>query len=137
MSFFSGDFPYQPGDYKAVIKYDSKLFSRKAKQFISKLLLVNPEQRLGHQSQGGVQTIKRHSFFKDICWNDVYFRRMNPPFVPDLNTSGVDLKYFDKEFVSIPAEISISEEVEDRTGFEDFEYINPDHRKVQRGQGSN
>lgn len=48
-----------------------------AKDLISKLLEKNPKNR------PKISAIKDHVFFKDICFDDIYKMKVEPPFKPD------------------------------------------------------
>ena len=63
---------------------------------ISKLLTVNPKQRLGY-GPNDAEDIKAHPYFKDVDWNKYLKKEITPPFVPKLKNDQ-DLKYFDKAF---------------------------------------
>ena len=63
---------------------------------IKKLLIFDPKLRLGSGADGG-EKIKSHNFFKNINWQDVWDRKLTPPFVPKLKNEQ-DLKYFDSSF---------------------------------------
>ncbi len=71
-----------------------------AKDFIQKLLVVDPNQRLG-SGPNGTQEIKNHNFFNGINWNDAKMRKIRPPFIPKLK-SDTDLRYFDTMFTDEP-----------------------------------
>ncbi|XP_035154542.1 serine/threonine-protein kinase Sgk2 isoform X2 [Callithrix jacchus] len=59
------------------------------------LLHKDQRQRLG--SKGDILEIKNHVFFSPINWDDLYHKRLTPPFNP--NVAGpADLKHFDPEF---------------------------------------
>ncbi|XP_022448072.1 serine/threonine-protein kinase Sgk2 isoform X2 [Delphinapterus leucas] len=59
------------------------------------LLHKDQRQRLG--SQTDFLEIKNHVFFSPINWDDLYHKRLTPPFNP--NVAGpADLKHFDPEF---------------------------------------
>ena len=63
---------------------------------ISKLLAVNPKQRLGNGSNDD-DDIKAHPYFKDVDWNKYLNKEITPPFILKLKNE-TDLKYFDKAF---------------------------------------
>ena len=63
---------------------------------ISKLLTVNPKQRLGY-GPNDAEDIKAHPYFKDVDWNKYLKKEITPPFVPKLKNDQ-DLRYFDKAF---------------------------------------
>ena len=83
--------------------YKKKIFMpnyvcKEAIDLISLLLVPNPKKRLGY-GPNGANDIKKHEFFADINWEDLYNKKVKPPFVPELD-SEVDLKYFDIGFTS-------------------------------------
>ena len=81
--------------YKEEILFDKKI-SEEAKDLIINLLIFDPKSRLGSGVDGG-EKIKNHNFFKGVNWKDVWDRKLEPPFVPNLK-SDQDLKYFDSSF---------------------------------------
>jgi len=81
--------------YKEKIPFDNKI-SEEAQDLIQNLLIFEPNLRLGSGADGG-EKIKSHKFFKDINWQDVWDRKLEPPFVPKLKNEQ-DLKYFDSSF---------------------------------------
>ena len=81
--------------YKQEIIFNKKI-SEDAKDLTKKLLTFNPEERLGSGTEGG-DNVKNHPFFKDVDWDDVWAKKINPPFVPQLKSES-DLKYFDSSF---------------------------------------
>uniref|UniRef100_A0A9J8DBG1 non-specific serine/threonine protein kinase n=1 Tax=Cyprinus carpio carpio TaxID=630221 RepID=A0A9J8DBG1_CYPCA len=67
-----------------------------AKSLLSGLLQKDPKQRLG----GGpddAKEVMQHKFFAGIEWQDVYEKKLVPPFKPQV-TSETDTRYFDVEF---------------------------------------
>lgn len=59
------------------------------------LLHKDQRQRLG--SKADFLEVKNHVFFSPINWDDLYHKRLTPPFNP--NVAGpADLKHFDPEF---------------------------------------
>uniref|UniRef100_A0AAX7TD43 non-specific serine/threonine protein kinase n=1 Tax=Astatotilapia calliptera TaxID=8154 RepID=A0AAX7TD43_ASTCA len=79
------------------IKFPRTL-SADAKSLLSGLLIKDPNKRLG----GGpddAKEIMRHSFFGTIDWQDVYDKKLVPPFQPQV-TSETDTRYFDEEFTA-------------------------------------
>uniref|UniRef100_A0A4W4HBZ7 non-specific serine/threonine protein kinase n=1 Tax=Electrophorus electricus TaxID=8005 RepID=A0A4W4HBZ7_ELEEL len=69
-----------------------------AKSLLSGLLKKDPKQRLG----GGpddAKEIMKHKFFAGIVWQDVYEKKLIPPFKPQV-TSETDTRYFDEEFTA-------------------------------------
>ena len=83
-----GNLPYPP------------YLSPDARNLLEALLTRDPTRRLG----GGpldAQEVKCHPFFRGTDWQAVLERRYVPPFRPSLQED-TDVKYFDKEFVSMP-----------------------------------
>mmetsp|Transcript_20477 Transcript_20477/g.56774 ORF Transcript_20477/g.56774 Transcript_20477/m.56774 type:complete len:721 (-) Transcript_20477:358-2520(-) len=58
--------------------------SPECRDFITQLLVKNPEKRLG--GKNGAEDIKAHPWFKDIEW--AMLRNEQPPFVPNATDSG-------------------------------------------------
>ncbi|EGG22420.1 protein serine/threonine kinase [Cavenderia fasciculata] len=71
--------------------------SDEARDFIDKLLALNPQSRLGYN---GAEDVKAHPFFKDINWSTI--RTQKPFFVPVLEDLQ-DTSYFDarKQFYDL------------------------------------
>ncbi|XP_040830921.1 RAC-alpha serine/threonine-protein kinase isoform X5 [Ochotona curzoniae] len=69
-----------------------------AKSLLSGLLKKDPKQRLGGGSEDAKE-IMRHRFFSGIVWQDVYEKKLSPPFKPQV-TSETDTRYFDEEFTA-------------------------------------
>uniref|UniRef100_A0A8C5HA23 non-specific serine/threonine protein kinase n=1 Tax=Gouania willdenowi TaxID=441366 RepID=A0A8C5HA23_GOUWI len=68
------------------------------RSLLSGLLKKDPMQRLG----GGpddAKEIMQHKFFAGIEWQDVYEKKLVPPFKPQV-TSETDTRYFDEEFTA-------------------------------------
>ncbi|KAI5108229.1 RAC-gamma serine/threonine-protein kinase, partial [Silurus meridionalis] len=79
------------------IKFPRTL-SADAKSLLSGLLIKDPNKRLG----GGpddAKEIMRHSFFAAVDWQDVYDKKLIPPFKPQVS-SETDTRYFDEEFTA-------------------------------------
>uniref|UniRef100_A0A8C1ILM5 non-specific serine/threonine protein kinase n=1 Tax=Cyprinus carpio TaxID=7962 RepID=A0A8C1ILM5_CYPCA len=79
------------------IKFPRTL-SADAKSLLSGLLIKDPNKRLG----GGpddAKEIMRHSFFAMLDWQDVYDKKLVPPFMPQVS-SETDTRYFDEEFTA-------------------------------------
>jgi len=68
-------------------------FSDEVKDFISKLLERNPEQRLQDTA-----VMKQHPFFSTINWDKLYAKEVQPLFVPDVQ-SPEDVSNIDQEFL--------------------------------------
>lgn len=72
---------------------------RDSVSILQKLLTREPELRLG-SGPTDAQEIMSHAFFRNINWDDVYHKRIRPPFVPQI-TSATDTSNFDTEFTSV------------------------------------
>ena len=54
-------------------------------------MIKNPKERLG--SKGDAEEIKKHPYFKDVNWDDVYNKKIPPP---SLKVKGGVTEYFSK-----------------------------------------
>uniref|UniRef100_A0A6B2G4Z2 Ribosomal protein S6 kinase beta-2 (Trinotate prediction) n=1 Tax=Myxobolus squamalis TaxID=59785 RepID=A0A6B2G4Z2_MYXSQ len=68
-----------------------------AKGFIQALLKKNPTERLGY-GPGDWNDIKQHAFLRNILWDDLYNRRLKPPFDPSV-ANELDFKNIDSMFL--------------------------------------
>ena len=78
------------------VKYPQWM-SSDSRDLISSLCTVNPSQRLGNISSGGVSgtaLVKSHPFFKTIDWDALYHRRIKGPIIPKLKNAA-DASNFD------------------------------------------
>jgi len=71
------------------------------KSLLRGLLCRDPELRVGGGVDDGDE-VKHHNFFADVDWVATFERRMTPPFKPNVEHLG-DVKYFDEEFLNLPA----------------------------------
>jgi len=80
-----------------------EFLSKDVTDFILKLLVKDPRQRMG----GGptdAEEVKGHRFFRTINWDDLLRKNIPAPFVPKIN-SDTDVSNFSEEFTSmIPAD---------------------------------
>merc|ERR1712182_156717 len=65
------------------------------------MLYKDPNRRLGGGPTDG-EEVKAHPFWAGSDWVAVLQRRITPPFKPNVGADG-DVKYFDKEFLDMPA----------------------------------
>lgn len=63
---------------------------------LQRLLLRDPIRRLG-ASEADAEDIKRHPFFRDVNFDDVYHKRIPPPYFPTIGNP-TDVSNFDQEF---------------------------------------
>ncbi|KAG5924880.1 Serine/threonine kinase [Claviceps capensis] len=66
---------------------------------LQKLLTREPEQRLG-SGPTDAQEIMSQPFFRNINWDDIYHKRVEPPFKPSIKNA-TDTSNFDSEFTSV------------------------------------
>lgn len=83
---------------RAELTYPSHM-GASAKSLCQGLLLRDPSRRLGRESE---EEVKAHEFWCKLDWDAVFQRRIAPPFKPDVSSRS-DVKYFEKEFVELPA----------------------------------
>jgi serum/glucocorticoid-regulated kinase 2 len=67
--------------------------SEECKDFISKLLEKEPNNRLG--SKLGIEEVMGHPFFKDLNLDDLVGKRIASPFKPKLSEDVLDVSNFD------------------------------------------
>jgi len=72
---------------------------RDSVSILQKLLTREPEQRLG-SGPTDAQEIMSQPFFRNINWDDIYHKRVQPPFLPQIK-SPTDTSNFDSEFTSV------------------------------------
>ena len=72
---------------------------RDSVSILQKLLTREPELRLG-SGPTDAQEIMSHAFFRNINWEDVYFKRVPAPFLPTVK-GRADTSNFDSEFTSV------------------------------------
>lgn len=72
---------------------------RDSVSILQKLLTREPDQRLG-SGPTDAQEIMSQPFFRNINWDDVYHKRIEPPFLPKIS-SATDTSNFDSEFTSV------------------------------------
>lgn len=64
------------------------------------MLNRDPTQRLGYGGHNGAQSIISHPFFGSIDWNDLYHKRIRPPYIPAVRGE-TDFSNFDEEFTKM------------------------------------
>ncbi|ODQ52114.1 hypothetical protein SAICODRAFT_58541 [Saitoella complicata NRRL Y-17804] len=69
---------------------------RDSVSILQKLLTREPERRLG-SGEGDAADVMAHPYFRNINWDDMYNKRVPPPFCPTLQ-SATDTSNFDTEF---------------------------------------
>jgi serine/threonine protein kinase len=66
---------------------------------ISKLLVADPEKRLGG-GKDDAREILNHEWFEGIDWKRIYYKQTKPPFKPKLS-SPFDPRYIHPSFLKI------------------------------------
>lgn len=89
---------------KIVITAD---ISPEAKDFIHRLLIKEPSQRLGHGSCG-LYDIKAHYWFRSVDWSTVSSLALVPEFVPGSGSKNLDPEYYSDPPVLTPT-ISVAD----------------------------
>lgn len=72
---------------------------RDSVSILQKLLTRDPDQRLG-SGPTDAQEVMSQPFFRNINWDDIYHKRVQPPFLPTIK-SETDTSNFDSEFTSV------------------------------------
>lgn len=72
---------------------------RDSVSILQKLLTREPDQRLG-SGPTDAQEVMSQPFFRNINWDDIYHKRVQPPFIPQIK-SATDTSNFDSEFTSV------------------------------------
>ena len=72
---------------------------RDSVSILQKLLTREPDQRLG-SGPTDAQEVMSQPFFRNINWDDIYHKRVQPPFLPTIK-SATDTSNFDSEFTSV------------------------------------
>ena len=72
---------------------------RDSVSILQKLLTREPDQRLG-SGPTDAQEIMSQPFFRNVNWDDIYHKRVEPPFLPQIK-SATDTSNFDSEFTSV------------------------------------
>lgn len=97
--------------------------SRECQDLISRLLIKNPKHRLG-SGRGGIEEIKMHPWFKEINWDDLLQKKIDPPYKPAVK-SVMDTSNFSPEFTKETAQDTQVEAVKlaPEDDFHNFTYI--------------
>jgi len=78
--------------------------SPEAVDLLTKMLEREPTERLGYR---GAREIQAHPFFAEYDWNELYAKRVTPPWVPSVS-SETDTKNISHEFTNEPAGVTPS-----------------------------
>ncbi|XP_067833801.1 ribosomal protein S6 kinase beta-2-like, partial [Heptranchias perlo] len=97
-----------------------------ARDLIRKLLKKSPSQRLG-SGPGDASDVQNHPFFRQINWEDLLARKVDPPYQPRLQSDD-DVSHFDTKFTrqtprDSPDDTDLSESA--NRAFMGFTYVAP------------
>jgi len=92
------------------------------KDFISKLLIRNPKNRLGSEG-GDVKDLQKHPWFNNLNWDDLLQCKVDPPYKPYVK-SIMDVTNFSVEFTGEKVQDTFGEAVniEHQNAFANFTY---------------
>jgi len=114
--------------YQDILKNDPlfpEYFSANAKSLLKKLLVSDPNERLGHKS---LDDIKNHPFFAKTNWQDLLQKKNKGPIIPEFKSPS-DLNNFDKKCLQEPLAETPMTDIkflhDPRNKFQNFSY-NPD-----------
>ncbi|RKP40250.1 kinase-like domain-containing protein [Dimargaris cristalligena] len=93
--------------------------SRDSVSILQRLLTREPAKRLG-SGPGDAEEIKRHPFFKSINWDDILYKRVTPPYIPQVK-SRLDISNFDEEFTRERPVLTPTSTVLDSVDQEEFQ----------------
>ncbi|KAF9435179.1 Serine/threonine kinase [Entomortierella beljakovae] len=101
-------------------------FGRNEQALLQSLLMKVPHLRLG-AGPGDAEEIKAHAYFRDVNFDDVYHKRIPPPFHPKI-TSSKDVSNFDPEFTrestsETPTDYKLNHV--EQGAFQGFSYVSP------------
>ncbi|KAI5795563.1 protein kinase c [Geopyxis carbonaria] len=97
---------------------------RDSVSILQKLLTREPELRLG-AGPNDAQDVMQHAFFRNVNWDDIYHKRVEPPFKPVI-TNATDTSNFDSEFTSVtpvltPVQSVLTQSMQEE--FRGFSYV--------------
>ncbi|CAH8663607.1 unnamed protein product [Schistosoma curassoni] len=84
--------------------FPDEIVDENAKSIVRKFLRVNLNERLG-SSKDSMYEILEHPWFSDICWSDVFQRKLKPPIIPNVQSDGDTCcyeQYFEQDWSEIP-----------------------------------
>ncbi|XP_052000249.1 serine/threonine-protein kinase Sgk1-like isoform X1 [Xyrauchen texanus] len=95
--------------------------SSAARDLLKRLLNKDRAKRLG--AKRDLTDLQSHAFFSSIQWNELFAKKIPPPFVPSLSGPG-DLTNIDPRFTELPVPQSLGACEEYGATFPGFTYIN-------------
>ncbi|KAK9370181.1 hypothetical protein V1509DRAFT_616964 [Lipomyces kononenkoae] len=98
-----GQSPFRGDDEQEIfgaILRDEPLYpihmARNSVSILQQLLTRDPRQRLG-AGPNDAKDVMTHPYFSNINWSDIYHQRVQPPYIPTVD-SPTDTRNFDQEF---------------------------------------
>jgi len=94
--------------FHAIINMEPNMpnsFPQEMQHFVLSFLKKKPKHRMGCGANGE-EDIKGHPFFAAINWDDLFDRKVVPPFTPNVK-SETDTKYVNSEYLKMEAKDSI------------------------------
>ncbi|KAK9244752.1 hypothetical protein V1506DRAFT_295384 [Lipomyces tetrasporus] len=129
-----GQSPFRGDDEQEIfgaILRDEPLYpihmARNSVSILQQLLTRDPWQRLG-AGINDAKDVMAHPYFSNINWNDIYHRRVQPPFIPTID-SPTDTRNFDQEFtreVPVLTPVNTVLTKADQEQFRGFSYMRAD-----------
>ncbi|KAK9492725.1 hypothetical protein V1508DRAFT_133364 [Lipomyces doorenjongii] len=129
-----GQSPFRGDDEQEIfgaILRDEPLYpihmARNSVSILQQLLTRDPRQRLG-SGLNDAKDVMAHPYFSNINWNDIYHRRVQPPFIPTID-SPTDTRNFDQEFtreVPVLTPVNTVLTKADQEQFRGFSYMRAD-----------
>uniref|UniRef100_A0A3B1JD61 Protein kinase C n=1 Tax=Astyanax mexicanus TaxID=7994 RepID=A0A3B1JD61_ASTMX len=111
----------------------SSWLSNEAEDILKGFLTKDPSCRLGcTERDGGEKAIAAHMFFKDLDWEKLKKRELEPPFKPRIK-SFEDVNNFDLDFTQEEPTLTPIEEALiplNHGDFKDFSYTAPEHQRI-------
>ncbi|KAK3826983.1 MAG: hypothetical protein JOS17DRAFT_750148 [Linnemannia elongata] len=101
-------------------------FGRHEQALLQSLLVKVPTNRLG-SGPTDAEEIKAHAYFRNVNFDDIYHKRIRPPFLPKVK-SKTDVSNFDTEFTSeAPGETPTDYRLDnvEQDLFKGFSYVSP------------
>ena len=122
---FTGSPPFWSENFKELfdfiltqpLTFDDPNLTPEAIDLITQLLDRDTTKRLGC-SEGGAEDIKKHPFFGDVDWEEVYNKTIPPPIVPKFDAAEEAKKIFDPN-----EKISIGRKKKEDKRFRGFSYM--------------
>lgn len=110
-----------------------KYLSFESTVLIRRLLRKDPTKRLGSSSRDA-EDVKKHSFFKPINFDDLYNKRIKPPFIPNV-VADEDVSNFEYEFTCKNPNLSYSKinkklTDKDQKQFGSFDFISKECKEI-------